>query len=483
MEIKPMDDATLLRKYLSGPSQSAFTELVQRHFPFVYRSALRRADGNAALAEEITQTTFILLARKAASLERHPTLAGWLHTTVTFAASDAKREERRRRWHQQEATRMPEISPADEPPPDWSRVQPVIDDALQRLDSRDRDAILLRFFENRPFAEIAARLNLKEDAARMRVNRALARLRDVLGTRGIRSSEAALVALLATEAASGGTIPSALGATVAASAYTAAQSALVGGAAAFHLIQLMATNKTIIATAMIAALVAGLGTGAAMRRIAQGQKAALYSLQTENDKLRDRLTAALLASPKGAETLSRSRAETAGTAAGASAAGDRLGTMNSRIKLRAASRDALPTEVAHPLKFRGYETPINAVESFIWASYHANVEMLARSLYLDDAARAAVDKIRTSLSPELQAQYPTAESLIAMCIAYDAITHPGPNSEDYFVGAPEPNYTDDKNFKTPNGQIYHLTADGWKYSFPARASVFVNAVVNPAKPQ
>src|ERR1700685_258506 len=118
-----IDDSILLRRFLAERSQPAFTELVQWHFPFVYRSALRQTVGNSALAEELTQAAFILLARKAPSLVKHPTLAGWLHTAVYFAAFEANRAERGRRWHEQEATRMSELTEhpsANVPPPDWS---------------------------------------------------------------------------------------------------------------------------------------------------------------------------------------------------------------------------------------------------------------------------------------------------------------------------------------------------------------------------
>ena len=371
-----------------------------------------------------------------------------------------------------EATELPG---ADAPAPDWSRFQPLLDETLQCLDARDRDAIILRFLEDRPFAEIAARLAVKEDAARMRVNRALARLRDLLGARGIRSTEAALSAFLSTEAAASGMIPSAFSAAVATNAFAAAQSAVAGGTwstVTLQFMQFMTTNKSIIVATMIAAAAGGIGTGAFMRHSFSRQGAVLRSLQIENDSLRDRLAASLLANPKGAATVPSTHLATPTNP------DDNLSAMNSQVRIREAARDALPKEVAHPLKFRGYDTPIDAVESFVWASYHSDAEVLARSIYLDDEARAAVDKIRASLSPESQAKYPTAESLVAMCIAYDVISHPGPNSEDYFVDSPQPDYIDADNFKTPSGQTYHHTAEGWKYSFPARGAGFITAILN-----
>ena len=66
---------------------------------------------------------------------------------------------------------------------DWERVRPVLDDAMRDLAAADREAVLLRFFEQRPFAEIGAALNVTDDAARMRVDRALEKLRALLARR------------------------------------------------------------------------------------------------------------------------------------------------------------------------------------------------------------------------------------------------------------------------------------------------------------
>ena len=68
-------DTELLRSYAHDRSESAFSELVHRHIDMVYSAALRETRGNASLAEDITQSVFAELARKASKLERHPALA------------------------------------------------------------------------------------------------------------------------------------------------------------------------------------------------------------------------------------------------------------------------------------------------------------------------------------------------------------------------------------------------------------------------
>jgi len=84
------NDAELLRSYARDRSESAFTELVQRHIDLVYSAALREAHGDASLAEDITQTVFVELAQKASQLIKHPALAGWLYTCVRRRSEDRR---------------------------------------------------------------------------------------------------------------------------------------------------------------------------------------------------------------------------------------------------------------------------------------------------------------------------------------------------------------------------------------------------------
>jgi TonB family protein len=79
-------------------------------------------------------------------------------------------------------------------------VKPVLDHALSDLSEADREAILLRFFEGRPLAEVGAQLRLPENTARMRVERALDKLRLLLLRQGVNSTTGALAAALASQA-------------------------------------------------------------------------------------------------------------------------------------------------------------------------------------------------------------------------------------------------------------------------------------------
>lgn len=244
-----LDDATLLRRYLEDRSQAAFTELVQRHLSLVYHAA-RRQTGNPQMAEDVVQTVFADLVRKAPSLLNRSSLAGWLHTSTRFASIQMIRSEQRRQAREQTADLSGDRpgSLADEAT--WSTLQPQLDAALADLAERDREVVILRCLETRPFAEIAARLSISEDAARMRVERALDKLRRAFARRGITSTATALATCLADCAA--GSVPVGLAANV-----TAASLALPITAVSTTGISLIAfmTSKTIVSG--IAVLAAG----------------------------------------------------------------------------------------------------------------------------------------------------------------------------------------------------------------------------------
>lgn len=193
-------DFELLRCYTEQNSEEAFAELVRRHVHLVYQAALRQTGGDRSLAEDVTQSVFGDLARKAGSLARRPVIVGWLYTSTRFAATKASRTERRRQAREQAAHVMQELTFDSEPVADWERLRPVIDDVLHELDDGDRDAVLLRFFEGKTFPEVAAQLAMKEDAARARVGRALDKLHASLGRRGVTSTTAALAVALAGQA-------------------------------------------------------------------------------------------------------------------------------------------------------------------------------------------------------------------------------------------------------------------------------------------
>src|SRR5438093_13691666 len=109
------DDEQLLRRYADDRSECAFGELVNRYIDLVYSAALRVVNGDTHLAQDVTQTVFVHLARKARSLPRGVVLAGWLHRHTCFTAASAVRTERRRKTREQPAMEMNALDDNNQP--------------------------------------------------------------------------------------------------------------------------------------------------------------------------------------------------------------------------------------------------------------------------------------------------------------------------------------------------------------------------------
>jgi RNA polymerase sigma factor (sigma-70 family) len=189
-------DSELLRRFARTNSQDAFAELVERHVNLVYSAALRQVNGDAHLAQDVAQTVFADLARKAGLLSRRERLTGWLYTSAHFAAAKIVRGENRRRGREEKFMRestdenVPEVGRVTPCAPDWEKLRPSLDEAMHELKETDREAVLLRYFENQPFVEVGAKLGLNENAARMRVERALEKLRGIFTRRGVTTATA-----------------------------------------------------------------------------------------------------------------------------------------------------------------------------------------------------------------------------------------------------------------------------------------------------
>ena len=181
----------LLHRYLTESSDRAFRDLVERHAGLVYQTALRRAGGDHALARDAAQVVFTDLAQKGGSLPRDTVLAGWLHRHTGFVTSKLIRGEQRRRQREHRAAMETSLSKPDDESL-WRRMAPVLDEALGRLSAADRDALVLRYLEGRDLREVGGLTGLSENSARMRVSRALEKLRRVLQRQGITSTTLAL---------------------------------------------------------------------------------------------------------------------------------------------------------------------------------------------------------------------------------------------------------------------------------------------------
>src|SRR5215471_6068 len=189
------DDMQLLQEYAAHGSQEAFAALVQRHINLVYSVAFRHVH-DAQQAQDITQAVFIILAQKAPRLRKETILSGWLYQTARFASASFLRSERRRQQREQEAFMQAQIE-NQHAEPTWEGLAPVLDESMARLGETDRNAIVLRFFNERSVPEVAAALNLSEPAAKKRVARALEKLRRFFVKRGVAVSASVLASTVA----------------------------------------------------------------------------------------------------------------------------------------------------------------------------------------------------------------------------------------------------------------------------------------------
>ncbi len=169
-----MDDWELLNEYRRNRSQDAFTRLVERHVGLVYHACrVRLRDEH--LAEDVTQAVFVLLARRGPQFIASSTLSGWLYRTAMHACSNLERSRLRRQHHERGAALVRRESIARQDCTSASEL--ILDRAIARLSERDRDLILMRFYEDRDVEQIASVLGIATNTAAKRLSRALERLR------------------------------------------------------------------------------------------------------------------------------------------------------------------------------------------------------------------------------------------------------------------------------------------------------------------
>ncbi len=386
------DEAQLLRRYAETGAEEAFTEVVRRNLDFVYATAHRHlADGH--LAQDVAQTVFIDLARKASALSRHPALVSWLYTSTRFAALKAIRSTQRRQAREKQAHLMQQTEASD-PPIQWEQLRPLLDEALQQLDETHRAAILLRYFRGLPFAEVATTLAINEGAARTRVSRALHKLSQLLAQRGIRSTSAALGLALGSQPLLAA--PAGLVATLSGTAVAAALTAGPVGLGLFESLLLM--NKLKLAAVGVLAL-AGLATAVIEVRANRALNAELRAvtpaevtqLQTENRELRAAVAKLSTGNPD-------------------------LGELT-RLRARIATLKARPPGVTdaelHPMRNLGRATPAAAMETFVWAMINEDLDLAASYLVFSDDTPENRAAFMANFSEAVRARYRTPERLCA----------------------------------------------------------------------
>jgi RNA polymerase sigma factor (sigma-70 family) len=258
-----LSDRQLLERYTGRRDEAAFAALVRRHGAVVL-GVCRRVLRDVHTAEDAFQATFLVLARKAASIGRPEALGPWLHGVAARISLKARaREARRQAAERQAAAHM--RTAAEPEDPTWRDLRPLLDDAVGRLPERLRVPFVLHYLEGRTVSAIARDLGCPRGTVATHLARARQRLRAGLRRRGLTLSASALGLVLARErAAALGSAQAAVSKAVAAGAageVPARVTALAQGG-----LETMSPSKRILGAVM---LLLGLGAAGGTLIVAQ----------------------------------------------------------------------------------------------------------------------------------------------------------------------------------------------------------------------
>jgi RNA polymerase sigma factor (sigma-70 family) len=191
-----LSDAGLLQRFNQHGDQDAFALLVQRHGPLV-QGVCRRVLRHEQDAEDAFQATFLVLARKAASIRQATTLGTWLYEVAYHIALKARADTARRQIHEREARTMPRTERTlDEV---RQELRPLLDEELHHLPERYRQALVLCDLQGQTHQQAARELGVPPGSVSRHLGRARELLRERLIQRGITLSTAVLVAVLVEE--------------------------------------------------------------------------------------------------------------------------------------------------------------------------------------------------------------------------------------------------------------------------------------------
>jgi RNA polymerase sigma factor (sigma-70 family) len=248
----PTSDAALLTRYLTARDETAFELLVWRHAALVL-GVCRRILRDEHAAEDAFQATFIILARKAATIRRSDSLAGWLHRVARRVAVRAARTQR-----------QPESLPDDLPAPTVEEPEfSTLDAAIDRLPARLRLPVVYCYLQEMTTEQAAGLLGIPRGTVLSRLATARKRLAERLTRQGVTPSATIVVPTVSV-----GLIATTLRAAV---TFVAGDGAVTGSTLlATEVLRMTAWKKT---AGLVAAVVlsAGLSTGIGMVASGQGK--------------------------------------------------------------------------------------------------------------------------------------------------------------------------------------------------------------------
>jgi RNA polymerase sigma factor (sigma-70 family) len=192
-----MTDGQLLESFLNQRDESAFEALVYRHGPMVL-GVCRRVLSNIHDAEDAFQATFLIFVRKATAIRKRESVASWLHRTAFRAALEANSVRRRSRERQVSTMPEPEAPVAGDV---WNDLRPLIDQELDRLADKYREAVVLCDLEGKTRKEAAQQLGVPEGTLSGRLTTARRMLAGRLAGRGLTVSDETWAATMSGTAA------------------------------------------------------------------------------------------------------------------------------------------------------------------------------------------------------------------------------------------------------------------------------------------
>ncbi len=184
MNMMMTNDRAALQGFMSGRERTgeAFRAVVEGHVDWVYSAARRMVGGDGARAEDVTQAVFLLLWQRPEKVRG--SLSAWLYRVVRYCAANALRGEGRRAKHERRAAVMRSELALDEEAA-WAGIEPVVEEMVGRLNEREREVVLLRFYQGKSYGEMGAALGISEEAARKRVSGAVEKMRGMMRARGV----------------------------------------------------------------------------------------------------------------------------------------------------------------------------------------------------------------------------------------------------------------------------------------------------------
>jgi RNA polymerase sigma factor (sigma-70 family) len=223
-EVREASDRDLLQRFSERRDAAAFHALLRRHGPMVF-DVCRGVLGNEANAEDAFQATFLILARKAASIRKAASLGSWLHSVAYRTALHARAQEATRKKIEAQAPARHMSEPDDLT---WREVRAVLHEELNKLPERYRVALVMCYLESKTQDQVAAQLGLAKSTLKERMERGKELLRARLVRRGLGSAVLLVAATWPAPVASACFLPTFMSATVKAACLPVAGQATAG---------------------------------------------------------------------------------------------------------------------------------------------------------------------------------------------------------------------------------------------------------------